>query len=131
MLVESDGVDVKESSLRKEERLGHSEAAVSMFFTGIRVSFVYHLSVFLVEETYLLFSWLRQRKEKKEVKLLGMKPSKKNASTSFGKKSLRNLIVCVLAMLSEGIGASLGTYLYPGSGAFVGSRMCGAVAYLL
>ena len=52
MLVESDGVDVKESSLRKEERLGHSEAAVSMFFTGIRVSFVYHLSVFLVEETY-------------------------------------------------------------------------------
>ena len=102
-----------------------------MFFTGIRVSFVYHLSVFLVEETYLLFSWLRQRKEKKEVKLLGMKPSKKNASTSFGKKSLRNLIVCVLAILSEGIGASLGTYLYPGSGAFVGSRMCGAVAYLL
>lgn len=102
-----------------------------MFFTGIRVSFVYHLSVFLVEETYLLFSWLRQRKEKKEVKLLGMKPSKKNASTSFGKKSLRNLIVCVLAILSEGIGASLGTYLYPGSGALVGSRMCGAVAYLL
>ena len=127
MLVESDGVDVKESSLRKEERLGHSKAAVSMFFTGIRVSFVYHLSVFLVEETYLLFSWLRQRKEKKEVK----KPSKKNASTSFGKKSLRNLIICVLAILSEGIGASLGTYLYPGSGAFVGSRMCGAVAYLL
>ena len=101
MLVESDGVDVKESSLRKEERLGHSEAAVSMFFTGIRVSFVYHLSVFLVEETYLLFSWLRQRKEKKEVKLLGMKPSKKNASTSFGKKSLRNLIVCVLAIRKE------------------------------
>ena len=130
MLVESDGVDVKESSLRKEERLGHSEAAVSMFFTGIRVSFVYHLSVFLVEETYLLFSWLCQRKEKK-VMVLGGKPSKKNASSSFGKKSLRNLIICVLAILSEGIGASLGTYLYPGSGALVGSRVCGTVAYLL
>lgn len=102
-----------------------------MFFTGIRVSFVYHLSVFLVEETYLLFSWLRRRKEKKEVKVLGVGSGKKDALSSFGKKSLRNLIICVLAIVSEGIGASLGTYLYPGSGALVGSRVCGTVAYLL
>ena len=107
--------------------MSHSEAAVSMFFTGIRVSFVYHLSVFLVEETYLLYSWLRGRSGKKELK----SGKKSEAVSSFGKKSLRNLIICVLAIVSEGLGASLGTYLYPGSGALVGSRVCGTVAYLL
>lgn len=123
---------MRESSLRKEEQMSHSEAALSMFFTGIRVGFVYHVSVFLVEEAFLLFTWLRQRTGKSEVRLLGGKLRKKNDSTSsFGKKSLRNLIICVLAIVSEGIGASLGTYLYPGSGALVGSRMCGMVPYRL
>ena len=123
---------MRESSLRKEERLSHSEAANTKIITGIRVSFVYHVSVFLVEEAYLLFTWLRQRSGKSEVRLLEGKSRKKGDSvSSFGKKSLRNLIICVLAIVSEGLGASLGTYLYPGSGALVGSRVCGTVAYLL
>ena len=102
-----------------------------MFFTGIRVSFVYHVSVFLVEEAYLLLVWLRERSGKKELRLLEGRSKKKDSVSSFGKKSLRNLIICVLAIVSEGLGASLGTYLYPGSGALVGSRVCGTVAYLL
>lgn len=130
---------MKECSLEESERVSRKEASKTLFVTAIQSGFVYHLSVFLFEEVLLLYSWFRHHfQQSKEVKRVSKYHRLLNTGVDTAitlkvlvKKSLKNLVICVSAILAEGIGASLGTWVYPGYGTVVGSRLCSNAAYLL
>lgn len=128
--------------MRKDERLGRWDASCAIFKTAVRAGFVYHVAVFAFEEMFLLFAWLRHRlsrrdavprieDQKKKRRLL--KDSEKTVVTvsSFAKTSIKNMIVCVAAILSEGLGASLGTLISPGLGTVCFARLGSNAAYFL
>ena len=50
---------------------------------------------------------------------------------SFTKKTVRNLLLCVLGMVAEAVGASVGTYIYPGYGTLACDRLFGTCVYML
>lgn len=128
-------VGVKQSSLNKCERMDRGEASKAMFWTSIRAGFVYHLALFTFEEGYLIYLWVRRvlARRRGQVEDMVCRRGKGGEITlqSFAKKSLKNALLCVVGVLAEAIGASLGTYMYPGYGTLVLDRLFGTCAYLL
>ena len=50
---------------------------------------------------------------------------------SFTKRTMRNLLVCVAAIVAEAVGASIGTYFYPGYGTLICDRLFANAPYIL
>ena len=119
---------VKQSSLSKCERMERGEASKAMFWTSLRAGFVYHLALFTFEEGYLIYLWVRRVVESRVCR-----KGKGGEITlqSFAKKSVKNVLLCVVGVLAEAIGASIGTYVYPGYGTLALDRLFGTCAYLL
>lgn len=131
---------VKQSSLRKDERMDRLDASRAMFWTSLRCCFVYHLSVFLFDEMVMMVRWgyqvyQRRRGGKVEDRLVRRVPRKAGRGVvsvrSFVERTWRNLLVCLVAIVAEAVGASVGTLLYPGNGTLICDRVFGNVAYLL
>lgn len=131
---------VKQSSLRKDARMDRLDASRAMFWTSMRCCFVYHLSVFLFDEMAMVVRWgyqvyLRKRGRRLEDRAVRRVPRKARNGVisvqSFMERTWRNLFVCVLAIVAEAVGASVGTLLYPGNGTLVCDRLFGNVAYLI
>lgn len=131
---------VKQSSLRKDERMGRLDASRAMFWTSLRCCFVYHLSVFLFDEVVMVVRWGYQVYQRKRGRRLEDQPVRRVprkagsgviSVQSFVERTWRNLFVCVLAIVCEAVGASVGTLFYPGNGTLVCDRLLGNVAYLL
>ena len=115
-------------------------ASVCMFGTALRAGFIYHLSVFVLDEVLMLFSWLyrsyQRRYQIREIEDRHVNRTRKHSNgittfRSFSNRSLKNGIICLLAILSEALGASIGTLLYPGYGTLVCDRLGANVAYIL
>lgn len=125
---------MRQSSLNKCERMDRVEASRAMFWTSLRAGFAYHLALFVFEEGYLAYLWIRSvlrwnRGELEERPRRG----KSDAVTvqSFTKKTVRNLLLCVFGMVAEAVGASVGTYIYPGYGTLACDRLFGTCVYML
>ena len=50
---------MRQSSLNKCERMDRWEASRAMFWTSLRAGFAYHLALFVFEEGYLAYLWIR------------------------------------------------------------------------
>lgn len=130
-------VDVKKCSIEESKKGTRLEASKTLFLTAIQTGFVYHLSIFLFEELFLLYSWIRnhfQRVEKQKLvskhhRLLNNQIETTTTLQSFVNKSFKNLLVCLVAILGEGLGVVLGNLCRPGVGAVCGGVVCSNAAY--
>ena len=127
---------MKQSSLSKCERMDRGEASKAMFWTSMRAGFVYHLALFTFEEGYLIYLWVRSVLARRRGQLEDEPVSRKRKGgeitlQSFAKKSMKNALLCVVGVLAEAIGASIGTYVCPGYGTLALDRLFGTCAYLL
>ena len=115
---------MKQSSLSKCERMERGEASKAMFWTSLRAGFVYHLALFTFEEGYLIYLWVRSVLARRRGEVVESRVCRKGKGgeitlQSFAKKSVK------------AIGASIGTYVYPGYGTLALDRLFGTCAYLL
>lgn len=127
---------VKQSSLSKCERMERGEASKAMFWTSLRAGFVYHLALFTFEEGYLIYLWVRSVLARRRGEVVESRVCRKGKGgeitlQSFAKKSVKNVLLCVVGVLAEAIGASIGTCVYPGYGTLALDRLFGTCAYLL
>lgn len=130
---------MKKCSIEESKKGNRVEASKSLFITALQTGFVYHVSIFVFEEIVLLYSWFRnhsqQVKEQKLVtkhhRLLNTEAKTTSTLQSLAKRSLKNLLVCLVAILGEGIGVVLGTLCRPGVGALYGATLCSNAAYWL
>lgn len=130
---------MKKCSIEESKKGTRLEASKTLFVTAIQTGFVYHLSIFLFEEVFLLYSWVRnhfQRGEKQKLvskhhRLLNNEIETTTTLQSFVKKSFKNLLVCLVAILGEGLGVVLGNLCRPGAGAVYGGVLCSNAAYWL
>lgn len=120
--------------------MSRGEAAKAMFWTGIRAGFVYHIALLMFEEVYLAIRWLSQAYFKPATTALledekeGKRKSKGKRSlvvtpSVFTKLTLRNVLVCIAAILAEGAGVMVGTLLSPGMGSLIGGRIGSLLPY--
>ena len=132
--------NVRQSSLSKDKRMSRPEAASAMFWTSLRSCFAYHISMFVFNEMVLIVSWVCQYYRRNQPKRLEDKPTRrltrKNQGGeitvySFTKRTMKNLLVCVAAIIAEAVGASIGTYFYPGYGTLVCDRLFANAPYFL
>lgn len=112
------------------------EASKAMFWTSLRAGFVYHLALFTFEEGYLIYLWVRSVLARRRGEVVESRVCRKGKGgeitlQSFAKKSVKNVLLCVVGVLAEAIGASIGTYVYPGYGTLALDRLFGMCAYLL
>lgn len=130
---------MKKCSIEESKKGTRLEASKTLFVTAIQTGFVYHVSIFLFEEALLLYSWFRKRFQRvQEQKLVSKHHRLLNSGVettatvqSLVKKSLKNLLVCIVAILGEGVGVALGNLCYPGIGATCGGVVCSNAAYWL
>lgn len=118
--------------------MSRGEAAKAMFWTSVRAGFVYHTALLIFEEMYLVFRWISQTyfKRPTTAQLEDDKENKRKSKRSlivtpsvFMKYSLRNVLVCIAAIIAEGAGAVVGTLLSPGMGSLIGSRIGSLLPY--
>ena len=120
--------------------MSRGEAAKAMFWTGIRAGFVYHIALLMFEEVYLAIRWLSRayfkptttaqlEDEKKNERKSKRKHSLVVTPSVFMKHTLRNVLVCISAIIAEGAGAMVGTLLSPGMGSLIGSRLGSLIPY--
>ena len=116
--------------------MDRGEASKAMFWTSMRAGFVYHLALFTFEEGYLIYLWVRsvlarRRGQLEDEHVSGKRKGGEITLQSFAKKSMKNALLCVVGVLAEAIGASIGTYVCPGYGTLALDRLFGTCAYLL
>lgn len=104
------------------------EASKAMFWTSLRAGFVYHLALFTFEEGYLIYLWVRSVLARRRGEVVESRVCRKGKGgeitlQSFAKKSVKNVLLCVVGVLAEAIGASIGTYVYPGYGTLALDRL--------
>ena len=112
------------------------EASRAMFWTAMRCGFVYHVALFTFEECAIIINYVRCAwKRKQDVLQIEDDEHSKNETavtpSTILSKTVKNAIICVFAILSEAIGASLGTLLSPGYGTLICDRLFSAGAYFL
>lgn len=131
---------VRQSSLNKDKRMSRPEASSAMFWTSLRCSFAYHISMFVFNEMVLVVSWVYQHYRRNQPKRLEDQPTRRSSRKhgdgeitvcSFTKRTMRNLLVCVAAIVAEAVGASIGTYFYPGYGTLICDRLFANAPYIL
>ena len=131
---------VRQSSLNKDKRMSRSEASCAMFWTSMRCCFAYHISMFVFNEMVLIVSWVRQHYRRNEPKSLEDQPTRRLSRRhgggeitvgSFAKRTMKNLVVCVVAIVAEAVGASIGTYFSPGYGTLICDRLFANAPYIL
>ena len=110
------------------------DASRAMFWTALRSGFVYHLALFAFEEIHICISWICALWRKNHDQPL-IEDDKKKSTTltlaTVSSKTLKNAIICVAAILSEALGASIGTLIYPGYGTLICDRLFSNCAYFL
>ena len=120
--------------------MSRPEASYAMFWTSLRCSFAYHISMFVFNEMVLIVSWVYQHYRRNQPKRLEDQPTRRSSRKhgdgeitvcSFTKRTMRNLLVCVAAIVAEAVGASIGTYFYPGYGTLICDRLFANAPYIL
>lgn len=109
------------------------DASRAMFWTALRSGFVYHLALFAFEEIRIFIAWIRCGWNKKHdvLKIEDEKHSTAVGFTTVSTKTIKNAIICVAAMISEALGASLGTLIYPGNGTLIFDRLFANCPYFI
>ena len=106
-----------------------------MFWTSLRAGFAYHLALFVFEEGYLVYLWIRSvlKRNRGALEVRCARRAKSEALTvyAFTKKTVKNLLLCVFGIVAEAVGASVGTYIYPGYGTLAFDRLFGTCVYVL
>ncbi|KAI9918115.1 hypothetical protein PsorP6_013188 [Peronosclerospora sorghi] len=137
--------DISKSATRKYARTSSKlTAGVLMLKTGMRANLLSHLAVFLVEETYhvwILFHrcFVLKRKSNKN-KLRSIEDGGVTSTTSEDEQDTDvpflptmglNASRSLLAIVTGGIGAAMGTAVRPGVGTFIGGTLGDSIAYVL
>lgn len=111
-------------------------ASRAMFWTALRSGFVYHLALFTFEEICIFISWVRCHwKRRNNALMIEDEKNDKKVTTvtisTVSTKTIKNAIICIAAMISEALGASIGTLISPGYGTLIFDRLLGNCAYFL
>ena len=112
------------------------EASRAMFWTAMRCGFVYHVALFTFEECAIIINYVRSvwRRKQDVLQIEDNEHSKSEdvvSPSTILSKTVKNAIICVFAIFSEAIGASLGTLLSPGYGTLICDRLFSACAYFV
>ena len=112
------------------------EASRAMFWTAMRCGFVYHVALFIFEECAIIINYVRSvwRRKQDVLQIEDNEHSKSEdvvSPSTILSKTVKNAIICVFAIFSEAIGASLGTLLSPGYGTLICDRLFSACAYFV
>ncbi|TDH73710.1 hypothetical protein CCR75_008705 [Bremia lactucae] len=137
--------DISKSAMRKYVRTSSRvTAAALMIKTGMRANMLGHLAIFFVEEALQLVIFLyrhfksRKARIKSPTKLRSIEEGiqsieSKNESlvSTFVSNTSRNASRSVLAVITGGVGAAMGTVVRPGIGTMIGGTLGDSIAYVL
>ncbi|KAF0703778.1 Aste57867_7536 [Aphanomyces stellatus] len=111
--------DVTKSALRKYGRFNStSVTAIRIAKTSFRASILSNSAVFLVEEIVDIIKTL-----------FGL--GKKDEDSKFIQRLLHATRKCLFAILGTAVGSSVGTFLAPGKGTFIGAFVGESIGYSL